>query len=391
MKRERWQSLIALVLITVASILLGLLVSGCSKDCPTCPKVEETKHYKGWLYYGERSAFYSYDVYKVDMETDSIIDSLHSPVGVAGDLKPSAVIQASTDGRYLAVLWVPWDFVDSKLVIYDAQTLAVIKEIPERLAPFFDTEHNLLFGAYGGQTGHFISVFQIPSFDLIRVDSVGNWGMDVLDTKHYLAYGTADNTSWTHEYPDGFYAYNYSTKEMRRVPISEHTGDTVNVFGFCLSRDGSRVFFHGLSSWLSNFGFVGCADVATGEIQWWLPTLGYFGQVALSLDEKELYVTNPGYPDYLNPGTIYIHDARTGRYLEGISLYGYNPNPSGATGGEDVVFSPTGERAYVCGTPYGDGYGGSLLTIDTKTREITKIFRPDWQSVPHSPRIVPKR
>ena len=59
------------------ALLILVLVAGCSDDdCPTCPKDETVETYKGFLYYVELNP-QLYDVYVVDMETDSKIGRAH--------------------------------------------------------------------------------------------------------------------------------------------------------------------------------------------------------------------------------------------------------------------------------------------------------------------------
>jgi hypothetical protein len=76
MKRERLHSLITFVSTTIVAIALGLLVSGCSKDCPTCPKEPHVPDYHlVYSYVGSTIA----DKYVLTYSTKSgqVIDSAH--------------------------------------------------------------------------------------------------------------------------------------------------------------------------------------------------------------------------------------------------------------------------------------------------------------------------
>ena len=95
--------------------------------------------------------------------------------------------------------------------------------------------------------------------------------------------------------------------------------------------------------------------------------------------------------DYYDSGTIYIFDARSGVYLQGISMFGYlwNPLVPLSSSARGIVFSPTGEKAYVA-TGMSDRHTGSVLVVDTKLKKIVKILSPDLKRLPGQLRIGPK-
>ncbi|MCX6831969.1 MAG: hypothetical protein NT028_07525, partial [candidate division Zixibacteria bacterium] len=386
MKRERLHSLIAMVSIMVTAILLGLLVSGCAKDCPTCPKVEESRRYRGWLYYTEGVSDNT-TLYKVDMETDSIVDSLkqEDPREALGRLG------VSSDGRFLGLMYSKTS--DSSLTqmdrttrIYDAQTQAHITDLSEGVTPFFDTYDNLLIGLRADTTGNYIIVMQIPTFTSMRVDSVGNFLPRLIDPSHDLLYGNASNTGWTHEYATGFYSYNYASHELKPLPILWSPTDTIEyVYTLCLSSNGEILYFTGAEhAGATVFGaMAGAFDLNSRTLLWYYPLVTPIGGIAVSPDGKEVWVTDPGPTGYdWDSGTIFILDASTGRYLQGISMYGYLPdsNPYFSLPGRGIVFSPAGDRAYVQASHTFTNPYGTVVVVDAKKKAIVKLLRPNMHS-----------
>jgi DNA-binding beta-propeller fold protein YncE len=126
-----------------------------------------------------------------------------------------------------------------------------------------------------------------------------------------------------------------------------------------------------------------CYDLETESILFTFPMYGDFGDVAVRPDGKEVYVTDPGGPlqDWPTPGTIFIFDADDGQYIDGISLFGYGTVPGIPVPGDRIVFSPTGERAFV-GVGRSDKTSGSLLNVDTKERRVIHVA---WSELGHTP------
>jgi hypothetical protein len=391
MKRERWHSLIALIPITVASILLGLLVSGCSKDCPTCPKIEETKHYKGWLYYVDYSPL-SYNVYKVDMETDSIVDSL-----LYSDITVMANGEAiSSDGKYLAVWFSNSSLSLRRLRLYNAQTTTLIREISGLAGIAFDVNNNWLL-AFTGGAGNRILRLSLPDLTTLAVDTVHNFWPDIIDPERHLLYGVASETSSQPVvYHRGFYSFDYVQHQMQLVPILWTPTDTIQMYQLCPNSNGNILYFTGGSEpggatiWGA---MAGAFDLNSRTLLWYYPLVTPTGGIALSPDGKEVWVTDPGPFGYeWDSGTIFILDAATGSYLQGISLFGYLPdsNPYYCLAGREIVFAPTGDRAYVGTSIRPPNPYGTVVVVDAKKRAITKLLRPDMHSEPISLCICPK-
>jgi hypothetical protein len=363
-----------------ALLLLLALLSGCGEDCPVCPANEDDSHtpsYRGWLYYVEGRDLFA-DLYMVDMETDSIVDSLtyeepfFSPLGVG----------TSGDGRYLALGYANAGASVKFTRVFDAQSLELVVEIPAAFRPLFDDLDNLLIRA----SGNTIAVYQLPSFTPLfeRHLPMVFHGIQI-DQENKLVYGAGVDFH--------LYAYDYANRHLAdSIHIVPWPGDTCAIFRFCLNRDYTRIYYRGL---LERGPHVGCYDIESRQVLWTYPTVTWYGSVVVSPDDREVYVTDPGGDMYPNPGTIYIFAAESGAYLKGISLYGYLPWPAAALRGSEMVFSPTGEKVYV-GTGRMTGIGvdqtcGSVLVVDTDRKEIVKIITPELEQVPLFMAIAPKR
>lgn len=365
------------------ALLILVLVGGCSgDDCPTCPKDEVVQPYKGWLYYSEHNPSL-YDIYKVDMETDSIVDSLMLP------LEESAIFDVSADGRLLAVRDATFDFYSAKTWLYDAQTFDLLGEIPYAVSPYFDLEHGRIVGMRADSLDTYITVLSYPSMTLLQEDTLGGFLGQYLDAKRGFIYGWGGSSLRFR-----FYRFDYINRELELIPITHWAGDTVQVIDFCLNQSGNRVYIRGLSvpGPFQGFTFTGTYDLQSETLLWSYKTMGQYGGLALSPDEREVYMTDPGISGYsgLNPGAFFVLDSGSGALLEAVSTFGYRDNPLSPLSTSDVIFSPTGEKAYLATGAVGDRQPASVLVIDTETRNITKILSPDLQRHPRNLRIGPK-
>ena len=396
MKKERLNSLIALVSITIVAMAMGLLVNGCSKDCPTCPKEAERKPYKGWLYYTDDYSDQT-NLYKVDLETDSIVDSMkHEDVALYAN---GAAV--SSDGRYLAVWYSDVMITRGSTRLYNAQTLGLIGELPQRLGCFFDAEDHWLLGLDLGfdinSAAYRISRLSISSLTTISTDTVSNFWPMIIDPSRNLLYGNAvQNSSAPAVYPRGFYSYNYVTHEIESIPLLWSPTDTIkDVYSLSLSSSGEILYFTvdepaGVTVWGAA---AGAYNLNSRTLLWYYPLVTPIGGIAVSPDGSEVWVTDPGPTGYeWNSGTIFILDAATGRYLQGISMYGYLPdaNPYYCLPGREIVFAPTGDRAYVQARQTFTNPYGTVVVVDTKKRAIVKLLRPDMHSEPGRLCICPK-
>jgi DNA-binding beta-propeller fold protein YncE len=368
---------------------------GCSKDCPTCPKVEETRRYRGWLYYTEGLSDNT-TLYKVDMETDSTVDSMKHE---DSELYANGAA-VSSDGRYLAVWFSDVMITRGSTRLYNAQTLGLIGEVSQRLGCFFDAEDQWLLGFDTFDsfvTGYRISRISLPGLTTISVDSVRNFWPMIIDRGRNLLYGNAvQNSSAPVVYARGFYSYNYVTHDLKSLPLLWSPTDTIkDVYSLSLSSSGEILYFTvdepaGVTVWGAA---AGAFDLNSRTLLWYYPLVTPIGGIAVSPDGKEVWVTDPGPTGYeWNSGTIYILDAATGRYLQGISLFGYLPdsNPYYPLPSRGIVFAPTGDRAYVQARQTFTNPYGTVVVVDTRKKAIVKLLRPDMHSEPGNLLICPK-
>lgn len=162
--------------------LLFAAIAGCCDECPTCPTEETRRPYAGWLYFVDETAW-SYDLYKVDTETDSIVDSLRNSGGyIPGN------IAATTDGKYLAVGYHELSGSEVKTSILDAQTLDLVAELPDIGSYFFDERDDLLLIARGG----LLSVYDVPNFSKVFTDTTSPINGREIDREANWLYCTSE-------------------------------------------------------------------------------------------------------------------------------------------------------------------------------------------------------
>ncbi len=374
-----------LVTITIL-IVSGLLaiIAGCSEDCPTCPTEPTVEHYRGYLYYAEYNPSF-YSIYKLDMETDSIVDSLELPLGEDG-----GVFDVSSDGKWLAVRDVAFDFYAARTWLYDARDFSLVGEVPTSPSPHFDLARGWIVGSRADSHSTYVTVLTFPAMSLVYEDTVDGFIGLYLDRERGYFYGIGSSES---DLAYKFFRYDYVNRQLEEISIIYPNGDTIQVIGSCLDSKRKRVFFKGIAqlSPTSGLAITGAYDLEHKELLWTHSMMTFSGGLAVSPDGNEVYVTDsgPGMSS-LNPGAFFVFDAHSGTLLQAISTYGYRDNPYSPLSTTDAIFSPTGEKAYVAAGGQEGRQGASLLVVDTKTRNITKIISSDLSRIPRNLRIVPK-
>jgi DNA-binding beta-propeller fold protein YncE len=227
-----------------------------------------------------------------------------------------------------------------------------------------------------------VYIYTVPSFERIFADSIGNTMFPVLYEKDTLIYAIY---LWGTDRTDSvdLITYNYLRREIVRIwAIRTDAGLRSWPRFLDVHPDGKRLYFLGGDP-NTIFSMFGCYDLETESILFTFPMYGTNGAVAVRPDGKEVYVTDPGgiFQDWPTPGTIFIFDADNGQYIDGISLFGYGTVPGIPAPGDEVVFTPTGERAFV-GVGREDKTLGSILTVDTKERRVIHVA---WSDLGHTP------
>ena len=137
--------------------------------------------------------------------------------------------------------------------------------------------------------------------------------------------------------------------------------------------------------------YIACYDLENREFVFKTPISTYFGHCCISPDGSEVYLTDHGLPltPVPSPGTLFVFDAYDGTYLHGISLFGFDPILSEPLYAGYIVFTPTGEKAYV-GSGLINQRTGSVFCVNTSTRDITKLIWPDLGHYTYVLAIGPK-
>jgi DNA-binding beta-propeller fold protein YncE len=116
------------------------------------------------------------------------------------------------------------------------------------------------------------------------------------------------------------------------------------------------------------------------------------GDVELNPVGGEVWVSDPATINGFTPGTIYAFDGQTGKYIQGISLFGYLTEVHeswDAMSARAMQISPDGKQLYVV-TGHEAREQGTVLRIDTKRRRIEKLLFPDFGVWPYELAVGPK-
>lgn len=351
--------------------IISCLVLSCSEDCPVCDP--DPQPYRGYVY---MSDYVNRHIYQIETETDSLVDSIACPA-------EPGYMGLSQDGRYLGVTYF-WGAEDPKTIIYDAQTLQPLHELDQPANCYFLGRDDLML-TYRSDTLFYRS---LPDFNVIDTDSVGLFLSPALDRRRGIIYGKSDANPAN---PDSSYLIGYDYIN-RRIADTWHIEDDQGGWFFFgqaeLNRKGSRMYLVG-NTRVFPYSVI-CFDPKKRSIIWSFSLSSNFGWAELSPDEQELYVVDPGWSyGGTECGTLFILDANTGDYLHGISLYGFYEDSYLPLQAWTIAITPTGDKAYV-GTGGLMMGSGSLLVVDTKTREVTKLIWPDLRHFSYQVVIGPK-
>lgn len=354
----------ALILIAIAGFL-----ASCCDDNPICPG--HGKPYKGWLYATDYNSNY---VYRIDTETDSLVDS----VRYESDLYVPGAVSISQDGRYLAVPYS--DHLNEIYLtrVYDAQTMEIVVDIEEPIWPMFVDDGNILIDL-GPRT---MTFYGVPSFIKIEEDSLFDpdsaarameYALHEPENRIYIVVSLRPEAGGDSTY---IMAYDYEQREVVDDWIVGESGQWHRLHSIDIHPESRRIYLN-MQEHSGAFYFA-CYDLDERRILFQSPIDSYFGRVKVTPDGKEVYLTDHGVSigDLPNPGTIYVFDADNGAYIHGISLFGYDPITYLPLYASKIVFTPTGEKAYIASGRIGRR-PGSVICIDTETRNITSLIWPD--------------
>lgn len=354
----------------LVSMLLLTLMSGCSDDdcetCPTCPEVKTHNDiYDGLLYVGMSGVPKTgdIDIYVFDTRTESLVDSIDIGSNDVGHLDITA------NGRYLAV-----GDEQATTRIFDAKSLELIKSIGMQASPtFMSGDHYLL--THRLKTW----VYSVENFHLVHEDTV-----DILSD---IRRSTAGNSFFAVRHHDALYEYSLDSFQVARSwqPCNQD-GMPYALWNFDLSNQDrvAHMIVQGVDgSAVVTWDLI--ADTLINEH----PITVWTGEVCANRFGDEVYVTEPGAPYFYGVGTIYIFDQKTGKYLDGISLFGYRDDPMKPLTARNMSLAPDGSQLYVV-SDASHWEPGTVLRIDTKTRQVESLLFPLGDFYPYSVAIGPK-
>ncbi|MBD3217230.1 MAG: hypothetical protein GF310_03060, partial [candidate division Zixibacteria bacterium] len=317
------------------SLILAFLVYSCCEDCPVGPV--QPKPYKGWLY---ATDFASEWLYKIDTETDSLVDSVQY---VTDEIYSPGALGVSSDGRYLSLSYYNSNLTDRLTIIYNAQTLQEVNRLEREYGSLFITQENLFIG-FAHDSIHY---YNLPGFNRIYSESTPSLGQPIFrsDQNRIYLHGVLNPASFDSTF---IAAYDYRNREISEQWFIHDSRDSlVDIYSFDIHPDGRRLYcvtgsdYDGIN--------ITCYDLQEREIIFQTPFSTTTGSLKISPDGQEMYVTYPGYfMQYDIPGIIFVFDTETGNYIDGISLHGQvDEYPSVPLYAREIVFTPTGEKAYV--------------------------------------------
>jgi hypothetical protein len=360
-------------LAALSLLILTFAIYSCCEDCPVGPV--QPKPYRGWLYALD---YWSGWLYQIDLETDSVIDSIHHEM----EGYSTGAFDVSSDGKYLAVSFTRTTPLARQLRIYNAQNLQLIIEMEGGGYPAFTGDQQKLIIC-----GDNIEIFQVPGFALLYADEIGRSAQPVIiDSFIFLL----QMQNWASGDSQFVAKYNYYVHELDTFIITDNEGNWFSYHQFNVSEDGRYLYFGGYSGSVPSS--LNCYDLDTREFIFKHYVYSVNGAVELNPTADELYFTDPGYSsDYESPGTVFIYDSRSGAYEGGISLFGYTTDeeaflPLYANG---VAFTPDGNWAYV-GTGNVFKAGGGIVVINAKDRQVKNIIWPDLDHYIRNMKIGPK-
>jgi DNA-binding beta-propeller fold protein YncE len=364
-------------LVCIISPILAFLFYSCCEDCPVGPT--QPKPYKGCLY---ATDFASEWLYKIDIETDSLVDSVQY---VTDEVYSPGAISVSSDGKYLAAGYYNQQLTSRTTILYNAQTLDQIHSFDYQFYPLFIPTDNLFLG-FGHDS---IYIYSMPSFSPIYSEPSPGYTLPILRTDQSLIYlhGTLVSESFDSTL---IAAYDYKNRGISEQWFIHDSRDSlVDIYSFDIHPDGRRLYcvtgsdYDGIN--------ITCYDLQEREIIFQTPFSTTTGSLKISPDAQEIYVTYPGYfMQYDIPGIIFVFDTETGNYIYGISLHGQvDEYPSVPLYAREIAFTPTGEKAYVGSGRLSQG-SGTVSVIDTRERKIIKNIWPDMGHFIQSLCIGPK-
>lgn len=349
--------------------LVVLGVFGCDgDDCPTCPK-EDTSRYPGYAYVSMISL--PYGVYVIDIEADSVIDSL-----VDEQLFPlgALLVDVSTDGKYLIAL-----NNDIVLTLFELPSFQITSQRVINGNSYLVSWKNQLLQQ--GTEG--FTLYQLPSLEpiLTRNPDIAS-GVIWLDEE--------TNSFMTSAYPDSLVTIDLDSLSVKQSwRIADPQGYGYQIRKFCWSKRLGMVYLI-IERAIDGASFI-VYDLNTSQVVSKTRMYAPFGDLRINPNEKEVYVTDPGYvgsPMY--PGNIFVFDAQSGVLLDLISLFGIRPDfPFEGMGAWDIEVTPDGNDL-ILGLGHPRIQPGNVARVNIKERRVEKLYFESFNHQPSDIVIGPK-
>lgn len=349
------KTLFSIICICTFAVLGGL---GCDgDDCPTCPQQPPTR-YDGRAYVTLNTGRVA--VFVIDIESDSVVDSLMFPNAVGVNVKVTA------DGRYLLT-----SITDGIFRVHDTRDLSLVSSTAT-FGGFELVHHDSMVLGSRPDT---LTLYTFPDFDTVMHATIPH--RDARD-----CYSPYQRLLYRFRGADTLLAISEdSLKVVREWVIKEGGSSAYYLNSVAVHPDGKTAYFIAYGPGSAVFLAY---DLTNDRLLHIFPLKGPYGYVRVSPDGREVWVTDPWftYGTFVS-SAILVFDAANGGFRYSISLVGYLPeHPLVPLIARALEFTPDGTGVIVT-TGDGREQGGTVLRISTLTNKIEKIYFPDFRLYPY--------
>jgi len=310
-----------------------------------------------------------------DPELDSTVGTIHGGFGLF-DTRVDLV--TSPDGRWMAtqVSQRPpliWDVVSGTMIGAVPGVPSVYNQLP-----LFLPNQDAILTVYKDS----VVVLSLPGLNRIALwpDFI-RYPQIIPSTGQVIAIGASDTAAGSLKYT----FYIADTDNGSIVDTMSLTPDSwltdVLIWRYCTSASGEQLYALALTR---DSGAIALGwDLREDRVLFAEHIWTINGRCAVSPDGDELWVTDPGSWDGLEPvwpGLIHVFNARSGTRLATIETQGIDPqHAESPLFVLDVVFHPDRPEAYIAA---GWRSSGPILVIDTETKSVVDEI---WHSSRRSP------